>query len=152
MSEPAIEPASLRRRLASLFYESLLLASLAAALLVPLWLYSSFAARPVPVSAYRVYYFLGFALYFIWHWQHGRQTLPMRTWRLYLVAPNGQPPSLMRLALRYVLAWPSIGLCGVGLLWAVIDRERQFLHDRLSGTRIIFVRPTTTSDQPPAKT
>jgi len=25
----------------------------------------------------------------------------------------------------------------LGILWAAIDRDRQFLHDRLAGTRII---------------
>lgn len=152
MCESRTELASLRRRLASLLYESLLLVSVTAGLMVPLWLYSAFANRPAPPSFYRVYFFLGYALYFIWHWQHGRQTLAMRTWRLHLRAADGQPLSMIRLALRYVLAWPSIGFCGIGLLWAFFDRDRQFLHDRLSGTRIIFVRPTTASTLPPTKT
>ena len=26
---------------------------------------------------------------------------------------------------------------GLGLLWALFDRDRQFLHDRLAGTRVI---------------
>jgi hypothetical protein len=25
---------------------------------------------------------------------------------------------------------------GISLLWALFDRERQFLHDRLAGTRL----------------
>jgi uncharacterized RDD family membrane protein YckC len=28
-------------------------------------------------------------------------------------------------------------LGGIGLLYAVFDRDRQFLHDRLAGTRIV---------------
>jgi len=31
----------------------------------------------------------------------------------------------------------GLGLCGLGLVWALFDRERQFLHDRLAGTRIV---------------
>jgi hypothetical protein len=31
-------------------------------------------------------------------------------------------------------------LClGFGLAWALIDRDRQFLHDRLAGTRIVLL-------------
>jgi uncharacterized RDD family membrane protein YckC len=37
-----------------------------------------------------------------------------------------------------LLLWPSIGFYGAGLIWAIFDRDRQFLHDRLSGTRIVF--------------
>ena len=28
---------------------------------------------------------------------------------------------------------------GITILWALIDRDRQFLHDRLSGTRLVSV-------------
>jgi uncharacterized RDD family membrane protein YckC len=29
---------------------------------------------------------------------------------------------------------------GAGLLWALFDRDGQFLHDRLAGTRLVFKR------------
>lgn len=144
--------AGLRRRLASLCYEGLLLLGILVALAVPLILYSAFRNAPISVPAIRVYAFLGLAAYFLWHWHGGRQTLAMRTWKLRIVTPEGSHPGLVRLALRYVLAWPSILLFGVGLLWALVDRERQFLHDRLAGTRIIFVPPTTAAPPPPAGT
>ena len=41
--------------------------------------------------------------------------------------------------LRYLAAWPSILFFGIGVLWAVFDKDRQFLHDRIAGTRIVFV-------------
>jgi uncharacterized RDD family membrane protein YckC len=44
------------------------------------------------------------------------------------------------LALRYVLAWPCLVYLGAGLFWAIFDRDRQFLHDRLAGTRLVFKR------------
>jgi len=28
-------------------------------------------------------------------------------------------------------------LGGIGLIWAFFDRDRQFLHDRLAGTRLV---------------
>jgi uncharacterized RDD family membrane protein YckC len=33
----------------------------------------------------------------------------------------------------------AVGALGVGLWWALFDRDRQFLHDRLAGTRIILL-------------
>ena len=34
-------------------------------------------------------------------------------------------------------AWWILGLFA-NFLWAFVDRDRQFLHDRLAGTRVVF--------------
>ena len=60
----------------------------------------------------------------------------MKTWRIRLVAADGGAVSPGQAILRFVLCWPSLLLAGVGLLWALVDRDRQFLHDRLAGTRL----------------
>jgi uncharacterized RDD family membrane protein YckC len=62
----------------------------------------------------------------------------MQTWKLQLASVNGESPTINRLLLRYALAWPSLLWFGVGLFWALLDRDHQFLHDRLAGTRLIF--------------
>ena len=82
--------------------------------------------------------FLVLGAYFIWYWHHGGQTLAMQTWGLRLSTPSGAQAPLARLVLRYALAWPSVIYLGAGLLWALFDRDRQFLHDRLAGTRVVF--------------
>lgn len=78
--------------------------------------------------------------YFLWYWHHGGQTLAMQTWKLQLVSARGGTPGIPMLLLRYALAWLSLGFWGAGLVWALFDRDRQFLHDRLAGTRIVFKR------------
>ena len=78
--------------------------------------------------------------YFVWYWGHGGQTLAMQTWKIRVTTPSGVQPSFGRLMLRYALAWPSIVYFGSGLLWALFDRDSQFLHDRLAGTRLVFKR------------
>lgn len=128
-----------RRRLASLLYESLLLLGvLAATFLAPhLVLGVGFdIVLPGPLLLLHVFVVCG--AYFLWYWHHGGQTLAMQTWRLQITAADGSRPSLSRLALRYLLAWPSLVCYGAGLLWAIFDRDRQFLHDRLAGTRVVF--------------
>ena len=45
--------------------------------------------------------------------------------------------TLRQALLRYALAWPCLLLCGLGVLYAPFDRERQFLHDRISGTCVV---------------
>ncbi|MCX7156972.1 MAG: RDD family protein [Rhodocyclales bacterium] len=129
----------LRRRLASMAYESLLLLGvLSVTFMLPhLAIGMGFGiVSPGWVLISHVFVVLG--AYFIWYWHHGGQTLAMQTWKIRLSTSSGEPPSLGRLALRYVLAWPSIVYFGVGVLWALFDHNRQFLHDRLAGTRIVF--------------
>lgn len=81
--------------------------------------------------------FLILGIYFIGYWHWGGQTLAMQTWQLQLVSADNIKPSLLRLILRYILAWLSIIYFFSGLIWTLFDRDRQFLHDRLAGTRII---------------
>lgn len=150
---PPRELAGLRRRLASLLYESLLvLGVLSVSFMLPhLALGMAYGiVLPGPVLAIHVFLVLG--AYFIWYWRRSGQTLAMQTWKLKLVARDGNPPTTGQLALRYFLCWPSLLFYGAGLLWALFDRDRQFLHDRLAGTRIIFVPPTTVSTPLPAGT
>ena len=76
--------------------------------------------------------------YFAYCWVRG-QTLAMKTWRLRVATRNGSALSWRQAVARYVLAVAGVGALGLGLLWALLDPERQFLHDRLAGTRIFRV-------------
>lgn len=120
-----------------MLYESLLLLAvlfLAGFLFVGLTLGST---TPLVRGVFQVYLLGVVAGYFIWFWLRGGQTLAMKTWHLRLVSANGSVLTLRQAIIRFVLALPGI-LLGVGILWALFDSERQFLHDRLAGTRIIL--------------
>lgn len=91
---------------------------------------------PGPLLLLHVFAVLG--AYFLWYWQHGGQTLAMQTWKLKISTASGKPPTLQQLVVRYLVAWLGLISYGAGLLWALFDRDRQFLHDRLAGTRIVF--------------
>lgn len=119
-------------------YESLLLVGvLSVFFMVPQLALGMIFEIALPGGFLIAHVFLVLGVYFVWYWHHGGQTLAMQTWKLRLSTPSGVPPSLAQLALRYALAWPSIVYLGVGLLWALFDRDRQFLHDRLAGTRLV---------------
>ncbi len=83
-------------------------------------------------SELQVFIVVVLAAYFLWCWLRGGQTLAMRAWRIRLV--DVTPAKAI---LRFVLA---LLLLPVSILWAVVDRDRQFLHDRLAGTRLVDVR------------
>ncbi|MDR0701470.1 MAG: RDD family protein [Azoarcus sp.] len=143
----SVELAGLRRRLASMLYESLLLLGvLAATFILPwmlvLWLLD--VGNPPQWLGWLelLHVFAIFGAYFIWYWHRHGQTLAMQTWRLKVVAADdGRNPSMWRACLRYVLSWPSLLLCGVGIVWAIFDLDKLFLHDRLAGTRVVLLPP-----------
>ncbi len=97
---------------------------------------SSILFRP----AFQLYLLLIAGIYFIWFWTHGGQTLPMQTWKLRVISSDGQRLYLKQALARYLFAVIGIFLLGCGILWALIDREGLFLHDRLAGTRIVNVK------------
>lgn len=129
---------TIRRRLASMVYDGLLLlAVIFFGFLVPN-VVLGVAARIVLPGGIELFHFLFvIGIYFVWFWRRDGRTLAMKTWRIKLVAADGSRPGLDQLILRIMLAGPSI-LLVFGLLWALVDRDRQFLHDRLCGTRLVI--------------
>jgi uncharacterized RDD family membrane protein YckC len=85
---------------------------------------------------YQSYLLLVSGIYFIWQWRHGH-TLPMKTWHIRVVTMCGEPVSFRQATVRFLIATLGLLLMGIGFLWAVVDSERQFLHDRVGGTRLI---------------
>ena len=126
------------RRLASMLYESMLLFAVA---FLGTWLFQ-FAAGTLAIEGWRrhllqLFILAVFAAYFIWCWQRGGQTLAMKTWRIRVVTKDGHrriPPRTALLRFAYaVLLVPTL----IGVFWAMVDRDRQFLHDRLAGSLLI---------------
>lgn len=156
-----IAPPTVRRRLAALLYEALILFGV---VFFAGYLFSTLTQQRNGLTHHNLlaaWIGLVVGVYFVWFWTHGGQTLPMKTWRLRVVGPGNAPVSVPRAIARYLLAllWflPPLALhpaAGITLphtllatavwfvLWAATGRigaSRQFLHDRLAGTRIVTV-------------
>jgi uncharacterized RDD family membrane protein YckC len=157
----------LARRLAAALYEALLLTAVLFVvnfLLLPL---ISPEKAPVahsltvPDLPTRVILFCAMfgvaAIYFVWCWTGGRRTLPMKTWRIRLVDRHAASLTYETAFVRYLAAWigPALALVtyvflrpldlggvaavplALNYLAAFVDPEKQFLHDRIAGTRIV---------------
>ncbi len=138
---PAADAApSIRRRLASMLYEFLGLFAIG---FLATWLFQ-FAAGTLEIAGWRRHLLqllivAMYAIYFVWCWLRGGQTLAMKTWRIRVVARNGHAPLTPAAALaRFVCALLLVPTL-VGILWALVDRDRQFLHDRLAGSLLLPV-------------
>jgi uncharacterized RDD family membrane protein YckC len=166
--------AGLPRRLAASLYEGLLLTALALAVSLVLlpWVAPGTADPSGPLALPRpgaraisfACLFVVLGAYCTWLWSGGRRSLPMRTWRLALVTVSGAAVNPGRAALRYLGAWIgpacaiaaylamrpyghrrwAVAFLAANYAWAIVDRDRRFLHDRLAGTRLVRTgdRPT----------
>ena len=128
---------SLARRLAAMVYEAFLIFAVA---FFAAWIFFfASGARDATSGALRrelqLFIVVVLAAYFLWCWLRGGQTLAMRAWHIRLVDVTPR-----KALVRFLLA---AALLPLSVLWALVDRDRQFLHDRLAGTRLIDARPTT---------
>lgn len=166
---------SIKRRLIAMVYETFLLMAVEM-LAVALYLVVT-RNHHAPVFEYglKAWLFAVTGAYFAWGWTNSGHTLAMKTWRMQVVTAAGARLPLRTAILRYLLAWgwflPALVACallglkdkgqiGIALAvgvagWALtarFDRDRQFLHDRLAGTRLVALpkRTAKASAVPPA--
>lgn len=158
-SPPQLAAPTVARRLISMVYETLLGL---AVLFLPFLVFevaTQSSHSPMVEHMRQALAFLVLGAYFIHQWSRKGQTLAMQTWRIQLVRPGHAHLSLQTATVRYLLSWmwivpaallclifglhhwQAIGAIGAGILaWAalaLLDRDRQFLHDRLTGTRLV---------------
>jgi len=129
--------AGLWPRFAAIVYEGVLLVGVT---FIGSWVYLKLfgdASHGIARHVFQAYVALLCGVYFVYCWRRSGQTLAMKTWGLRLVRADGGPLSLGRAVARYVLALAGLLAAGLGFVWVVVDRDRQFLHDRLLGTRIV---------------
>jgi len=161
-----LETPGIARRLAAFIYEGVLLFGV---VMIAGYLYSSLTQQHHALQGHgglQAFLFIVLAIYFVWFWSHGGQTVAMRAWHVRLLTRDGLPVSQTRAALRYLASWiwflPATGmawlaglhsapqifaLMAVGVVaYALLARlhpERQFWHDALCGTRLVTWRPAT---------
>jgi uncharacterized RDD family membrane protein YckC len=162
----AVAP-SIRRRLACMLYESVLLFGV---VMTAGYLYSSLTQQRHALqgsTGLQFFLFLVLGVYFAAFWSRSGQTLAMKTWHIRLQTPGGGVPSQLRSFLRYGASWlwflPALAcahfsgiqstlgfavVVAAGVLaYALLARlrgDRQFLHDVLCGTQLVDAR----SEQP----
>jgi uncharacterized RDD family membrane protein YckC len=160
LTHSALAP-TLKRRLVCMIYEALLLFGVVfIAVLVFDLVTQSFHAFDLS-HVREAWIFVIIGLYFVFFWVRTGQTLAMKTWHIRLEDKEKRKLPLIKAIVRFFLAWmwflPGLAISaqlkltplhsfiivGIGyLLWAltaVFDENKQFLHDRLAKTRLVFV-------------
>lgn len=96
-----------------------------------LWAYSLFVALLASIYAF-----------YLWFWTHNGQTLGMQAWRIRLDQnglPENQRVSRGQATKRFLAAGLSMGLCGLGYLWILLDKDRLAWHDRISDSCLVVL-------------
>ena len=156
-----LQAPALARRMACWLYEGMLLFGV---VFIAAYLFSALSQTRHAMDnrpGLQAFVFLVLGIYFTWFWHRG-QTLAMKTWHIRVVDRQGLPLSQQRALRRYLaswlwfvppllLTWPlhlpalEVGVLTLGwvAVWALLSRfqrERQFWHDVLAGTRLISTR------------
>ncbi len=127
------------RRLASIFYDLLLLLALLAVATTLITLPFGMPEGAALV-VYQLFLFeLIPLLFFTGFWWRGGQTLGMRAWRLKVVRADGAPLTWTDALKRHLASLLSCLALGLGFVWILLDPQGLAWHDRLSGTRLIRV-------------
>jgi uncharacterized RDD family membrane protein YckC len=159
-SKPSVATPTLKRRLICMVYEAFLFTAVEMFALF-LFVFATQKLDPAVVFYGRqVVFVLVAAAYFIHAWTGSGHTLAMKTWRIKLVKVGFATVPMHSAVLRFIYAWgfflPALSICyafhltsksQVAIALAInivawgltvfLDNDRQFLHDRLAGTRLI---------------
>ncbi|HEY0562921.1 MAG TPA: RDD family protein, partial [Methylophilus sp.] len=82
---------------------------------------------------------LGMGGYFVSCWVKSGQTLALQAWKLRIVNADESALTLKQACARYLLATLFMGMFGVSVWWALLNKQRLFLHDKLSNTKCISI-------------
>jgi len=75
--------------------------------------------------------------FYCFFWLRAGQTVGMKAWRLKIVSNTGRSLTLWQCMIRFLAACFSLGLGGLGFWWALIDKKKETLHDKISKSSVM---------------
>jgi uncharacterized RDD family membrane protein YckC len=125
------------KRYLAVVYESLLMVALALVLTAIYYMVFGDASQGWKRLGLQLLVWGSMGAYFVRCWTVSGQTLASQTWKLKVVNQQGQLLAWQQAVMRYAVASILLLPAGLSLWWAILDREQQFLHDRLLGSRVV---------------
>jgi len=137
------------RRLAAIFYDSLLVIALlmavsGLAIAVRVAIIGEHAVKNSEALAVNGLFFqclllVSVFVFFYIFWRKNGQTLGMQVWRIRLDSNNGNRVTLHQALVRFFTAILSALCLGAGYWWTWFDAENRSWHDRLSNTKLVLL-------------
>lgn len=140
--------AGLGRRMAAIFYDSILCIAIALVIgliykgvQIGIYGFDQFKALSDSNSfsratLYSCVLFAEFA-FFAKFWMHSGQTLGMQVWRIRVQNNDGSSINLWQALLRFITALASWLCLGLGFWWALWDKQKRTWHDQYSESVIV---------------
>ena len=127
---------TLWRRIASIFYDSVLIAAL---LIVMSLAFISFDIR---VNIFlkitiQIYFYIIIQYFFVWFWVNSSGTLGMKSWKIKIVDIRGNSITYKKAIIRFNVAIISILIFGFGFIISIFRKDKKCLHDIISKTILI---------------
>ncbi|MFZ6674378.1 RDD family protein [Undibacterium sp. Xuan67W] len=159
---------ALRRRLICMVYEAMLLFGVVfvAGMIFDVWTQSRHALTLRHARETWLFFVLG--VYFVFFWSRSGQTLAMKTWSIKVIDDTRPKLPVTKAIVRYCLAWmwflPGLAIAYQlelkawyavtavtinVILWSLttrLDKDGQFLHDKLAKTRLVHVEVKLSTD------
>ena len=123
--------AGLMKRFAACLYELLSLLAICLLCTAVFILLFDAADSGLKRLGLQVLLWLVIGAYFVRCWMKTGQTLATQAWKLKLVNKENETLNFTQAVQRYGFTTLSIGCFGLGFLWAIIDKNHLFLHDRV---------------------
>ena len=151
-----LSKAGLTRRLAAMFYDSLLNIAL---LMVTTGIYMVAAKKLIGAEAYKQMNDSGstigdpvlsiillgtLILFYGYFWTRTGQTLGMQVWHLRVQTRDARPITWQQAFVRVLGAFISASAFGLGYFWMLIDKKGRSLHCILSNTEVVRIPKRTT--------
>ncbi len=129
-------------RLAAMIYDFLLILSLLfmMGLVYQIFFDSKDLTNDINMFFYRLYLLSGILFYFIFSWVKGGQTVGMKAWKFKLITNDGNNVNFYKSLLRLFIAFISIALFGLGILYIFFNKDNLSLYDKLSNTLLVKVK------------
>jgi len=146
-----VSKAGLLRRLAAMFYDSLLCIAL---LMVTTGIYMAIAKGVLGAETYKemndsgatigdhfltVTLFASLFFFFSYFWTRNGQTLGMQVWHLRVQSLQGQRITAQQALIRLLVAFISAAACGLGYLWVLFDKQGRTWQCIASKTEVVQI-------------
>lgn len=97
------------------------------------------AVEPAGNVLYRISLAVVIYFFFVAYWSTRGRTLGMQSWGMQLLTTDDRQPTVMQASIRFFAAILSWAPAGLGFLWQLWDKDGLTWHDRISGTRTVYV-------------
>jgi uncharacterized RDD family membrane protein YckC len=140
--------ASLKRRFAAILYDFFLIFAFWAITLVVLQYALGTAAnvdgqlpdkQPLATIWVQLICYTETLLFYLYFWRVKGQTLGMQVWKIRTVNETEELLSIRQAIVRFLAATLAMAPFGLGLFWALIDKDRRAAQDIWSHSRVVYL-------------